>query len=95
MSILSGLLNNPISSNVHYGLALASRVERRRRELRLSVERAAELAGMETSEWCALEYGWVPTDSSVLRAVAGTLEASYLEISFLAEVSEYNQSDPV
>ena len=54
----------------------------------MSVERAADLAGMQVSEWCALEAGWVPNTLDVLRAVADTLELGYLQLSFLAEISQ-------
>jgi hypothetical protein len=60
----------------------------------MSVERAAGLAGMQVSEWCALEAGWVPHTPGVLRAVADTLELGYSQLSFLAEISEFNQIDP-
>ena len=45
-----------------------------------------------SSEWCALEAGWVPDDESkLLWSIAGTLESSYLNVFFIAEVSRYNQ----
>jgi hypothetical protein len=56
------------------GLLLASCSRRRREELGLSVERAAELTGIEISQWQALEAGWVPNLESGLReAIAETL----------------------
>jgi|NGEPerStandDraft_6_1074524.scaffolds.fasta_scaffold306986_1 hypothetical protein len=57
------------------GLLLASCSRRRHREeLGLSVERAAELTGIEISQWQALEAGWVPDLESGLReAIAETL----------------------
>jgi hypothetical protein len=45
-----------------------------------------------SSEWCALEAGWIPdNESRLLSAIAGTLESSYLNVFFIAEVSRYNQ----
>ena len=38
-----------------WAAALARYTRQRREELGLSLERAAELAGLETSEWAALE----------------------------------------
>ena len=38
-----------------WAMLLARNVRRRREELGLSVKRAAELSGMETSDWYALE----------------------------------------
>jgi hypothetical protein len=79
--------------HANYALFLASFVARRRRELGLTVERAAELTGIKVSQWCDLEAGWVPTDRSVLRAVADTIEANHVQVSFLAEVALYNRTD--
>jgi len=73
---------------------LAVRVQERRRELKLTVEGAAELAGMASSEWQALESGWVPEDRAVILAIAGALEVSVVQISFLAEVAEFHQKNP-
>jgi hypothetical protein len=73
-------------------LMLASYIRRRRQALVMSVERAAESAGMRTSEWSVLEAGWVPEDEpKLLQAVARTLEIGYLQLSFIAEASRYNQ----
>ena len=71
---------------------LASYIRRRRQALAMSVERAAELAGMKTSDWCVLEAGWVPEgESKLLQAVARTLEIGYSQLSFIAELNRYNQ----
>ena len=43
-----------------WGGALTRYIRQRRKELGLTQERAAELAGMELSQWCALESGWAP-----------------------------------
>jgi len=83
------------SDRIQNALALANTVQRRRQNLGMSVERAADLAGMEISQWCALEAGWVPDNFDVLRAIADTLELGYLQLAFLAEVSDYNQTNPV
>ena len=45
-----------------------------------------------SSEWCALEAGWIPDDESkLLWSIAGALESGYLNLLFIAEVSRYNQ----
>ena len=73
-------------------MLLARCVRHRREQLGLSIERAAELSGIVSSEWCALEAGWIPDDESrLLRAIAGTLESGYIQTSFIAEISRYNQ----
>ena len=93
-------LNQPTPSPRQYCLLeflLAIWARDRRRALGMSVERAAELAGMAISEWCALEVGWVPEKESTLQAIAGTLETRYGNVSMKAWISRYHQelfSDP-
>jgi transcriptional regulator with XRE-family HTH domain len=50
---------------------------------RLSIEQAALLAGMEDSEWTAMEGGYPPVDSERLRPVAAVLEVDWEELSRL------------
>lgn len=78
----------------HHGpnyLLLAVWIQRRRTFLRLSTAAAAELAGLELSEWLALEEGWVPEEPATIRAIASTLEARWPEVSLVAEITRYNQ----
>jgi len=73
-------------------LLLAVWVHRRRTFLGLSTAAAAELAGLELSEWCALEAGWIPEDPAI-RAIAATLQAAgWPEVGLVAELSRYNPS---
>jgi len=73
-------------------MLFARSVRRRREELGLSVQRAAELSGIETSDWYALEAGWVPTvESGLLDSIAGTLETCHIQLPLMAEISRYNQ----
>jgi hypothetical protein len=67
-----------------YASTLARFTQRRRLDLGLSVATAAELAGLELSEWFALEAGWVPEDLMVLSSVAGTLETRWTDLVSLA-----------
>ena len=48
-----------------------------RKKVGLSIEAAARLAGIEASEWAAIEDGYVPQETNRLRAMAGALEISY------------------
>lgn len=64
--------------------ALARYAKNRREYLDLTAEEAAELSGMETSEWYALESGWVPEDRVVIQAVAATLRVRWTELDVLA-----------
>ena len=75
---------------------LARYTRRRREELGLSVERAAELAGLELSEWYALESGWVPDpdDMNRIEAIAATLEIFWGDYSFLALMATCQQGPP-
>ena len=57
-----------------WGGGLTRYIRQRRKELGLTQERAAQLAGMELSQWCALESGWAPAmpeDMHMLQAIAG------------------------
>jgi transcriptional regulator with XRE-family HTH domain len=76
--------------------ALACYTRKRREELGLSLECAAELAGLEMSEWAALESGWVlnPDDLALIRSIAGTLEVSWVDFSFLALMAACQQHCP-
>jgi len=94
MSMFSEPNRTPVSAadRILHALILASFIERRRKELGLTVERAAALAGIEVSQWYALECGWVPADQSVLHAIADTVQVCHVQVSFLAEVADFNQS---
>jgi hypothetical protein len=94
MSMTKSANQSKKSARIQAALSLANTVQRQRQNLGMSVERAAGLAGMQVSGWCALEAGWVPGTPGVLRAVADTLELGYSQLSFLAEISEFNQIDP-
>jgi hypothetical protein len=66
-------------------LTLAHYIRWERRQLGLSVPEAARLAGMELSEWYALEDGWIPAERDPrLHAIAETLEVGWIQISFAA-----------
>ena len=49
-----------------------------------SIEDTARLAGMEFSEWEAIEAGYVPSDMAVLRPMAEALEVGYEQLVGLA-----------
>ena len=75
---------------------LARYTRRRREGLGLSIERAAKLAGLELSQWCALESGWVPDpdDFARIEAIAATLQVSWVDYSFLAMMATCQQGSP-
>ncbi len=72
---------------------LGAAIECRRRQLGLTIECAAALSGVAVSEWFALEDGaWVPDDPGVIRAIAATLEANWVQVSFLALVASQQKA---
>lgn len=77
-----------------WGGGLTRYIRQRRQQLGLTQQRAAELAGMELSQWCALESGWapeMPQGMDLLMAIAGTLETSWADLSFLALLASPGQ----
>ena len=68
------LINPSAPDRVFYTHLFARLVRDRRRALRLTVAQAAELTGVTTSEWVALEAGYVPQEYKMIRTVSETLE---------------------
>ena len=66
-----------------WGRLFCSCVEKTREAGGRSVAEAAQLAGMETSGWAAIEAGYVP-DPAKLRPMADVLEIGYDKIATLA-----------
>ena len=89
--ILSGM--NFDVPRLDWPAGLACYTRRRRVELGLTIERAAKLAGMELSEWCALESGWVPEadDFARIEAIAATLQIFWGEYSILVMMASCQQ----
>ncbi len=84
----------PSPPHFHFSRLLAFYVERRRGNLNLTAEAAARLAGMELSQWDALESGWVPEDPAQLRAIAAVLENSEEDIVSIAVTTRHYQGPP-
>jgi transcriptional regulator with XRE-family HTH domain len=61
-------------------------IEKIRQSKGLSLDEVASLAGMESSEWAAMEAGHVPGDEALLHSIAGALECPYDQIVNLALV---------
>ena len=78
-----------MSGNTHL---LARLVQCRCRELEMTAEHAAQLAGLALSEWYALECGWVPEEPGTLRAIAAVLEISLPDLEMLATLSRSSWS---
>jgi transcriptional regulator with XRE-family HTH domain len=63
------------------GRLFGSCVQEARKTAGLSLEEASRLAGMEISEWMAIEDGCVPQDVNRLRAMAETMQISFEQIA--------------
>ena len=87
------LTSTTASDRAHYATLFARYLRARRRQLRLSTARAAELAGMALSEWCAMEAGWVPEDYGTLRAISETLQVRTSDLLLMAFVSSCAQPE--
>ena len=61
-------------------------IQETRKKADLSIEEAAGLSGMESSEWMAVEEGTVPQDLNQLRAMADAMEVSFDKIATLVLV---------
>ena len=58
-------------------------VQDRREILGRTADEAAWLAGMEASEWLAVEAGHIPADPARLRAMAAALEIRFDQMAML------------
>ena len=74
-----------------WDLALAHATRRCREQLGLTIEAAAELAGLQSSEWVSLEAGWVPWEEDTLHAIASTLQVCRGEYFGLAAIVRIHQ----
>jgi len=61
-------------------------IQKTRENTDLSIEEAARLSGMESSEWMAIEEGNVPQDINRLRAMADAMEINFDKIATLVLV---------
>jgi transcriptional regulator with XRE-family HTH domain len=61
-------------------------IQKTRENTELSVEEAARLSGMQSSEWMAIEEGAVPQEINRLRAMADAMEISFDKIATLVLV---------
>lgn len=78
------------ADRVWYAHILARYARERRLQLGLTVERAAELSGLQMCTWAAMEDAWVPPDS-MIRAIAETLEVRWPDLLLLAFFARSSQ----
>lgn len=74
-----------------WDFVLARATRHRREQLGLTIEAAAELAGLQSSEWASLEDCWVPWDMDTLDAIAATLQVSHGDFHGLAAIVRIHQ----
>lgn len=53
-----------------------------------SLEEAARLAGMESSEWAAVESGYIPADPGRLRSMAAALEIRFDQMAIMVFICQ-------
>ncbi len=93
---MSMVLINPSSPDrVFYTHLFARLVRDRRRTIGLTVARAAELTGVTTSEWIALEAGYVPEEYKMVRTIAETLEVRTGDLLMASIMSRLAQDQTV
>jgi hypothetical protein len=76
--------NLSLTRRLVWGRLFGSCIEVTRMAGGRSAEQIAHLAGMETSEWLAIEAGRVPETAAELRSMAGALECGFERIANLA-----------
>jgi hypothetical protein len=90
---MNRLVRRPSKSLLHArrdGLRwlFGSLVQDRREMIHRSVEDAARLAGMESSEWAAVEAGHIPADPARLRSMAAALEIRFDQMAMLVHLCQ-------
>jgi hypothetical protein len=71
--------------------SLARYTRIRREQLGMTIDRAAKLSGLDLSQWCSLEDGWVPDERATLHSIATTLQVRWVDYSILALFAGYRQ----
>lgn len=72
-----------------YGLrfTLANFIRCRRRQLRMSIGQAAELAGISFAEWSTIEAGYLPDPGAIsLYCIGGALQVRTKSLLQLCEI---------
>ena len=60
-----------------------SMIEESRTSIGRSLEESAWMAGMESSEWAAIEAGHIPADPARLRSMAAALEIRFDQMAMM------------
>ncbi len=89
------LINPSTPDRVFYTHLFARLVRDRRRNLNLTVEQAAELTGIASSEWIAIEAGYVPQEYKMVRTISETLEVRTSDLLMASIMSTLAQEHTV
>ena len=88
MSMYSDMQNSPdFTRRQALGRLFGSCIEKTRQACGRSLDEAAQLSGMETSEWAAIEAGRVP-DPGQLHPMSDALGLRYDKIALLAFICQ-------
>jgi transcriptional regulator with XRE-family HTH domain len=79
------------ATGAQWASALARYTTARREQLGLTIPEAAQLSGLQISEWVWLEEGWIPQDMATLRAIAGALQVRWTDYHMLASLAGFGQ----
>ena len=89
MSTSNSVSHAPQPASVHASrLLFGGMVQDRREAIGRSVEDAAQLSGMEASEWAAIEAGHIPADPARLRSMAAALEVRFDHMALLVYICQ-------
>ena len=89
------LINPSAPDRVFYTHLFGRLVRDRRRKLNLTVEQAAELTGITSSEWIAIEAGYVPQEYKMVRTISETLEVRTSDLLMASIMSTLAQEQTV
>lgn len=89
------LINPSAPDRVFYTHLFARLVRDRRRKRNLTVEQAAELTGITSSEWIAIEAGYVPQEYKMVRTISETLEVRTSDLLMASIMSTLAQEQTV
>lgn len=67
-----------------WGRMFGEGIQGTRESAGLTIEEAAKSAGMEASEWMAIEQGYVPQDTNRLHAMADAMGIRFDQIALIA-----------
>lgn len=89
------LINPSAPDRIFYTHLFGRLVRDRRRKLNLTVDQAAELTGITSSEWIAIEAGYVPQEYKMVRTISETLSVRTSDLLMASIMSTLAQEQTV